>query len=516
VVVLAFADIATRGGTGVAEPVESAGSAYPRRGVVWLVGGAALLLVSNGRWILPTAAWLAPIGWLVYLDRTPAVRGLTRALPVWVAAQLLMWRGLIPAPGMLYYLIAGTYAVVYFLPFVVHRLMAPRLAGAAVTLVFPAAWVGIEFVFQRWVTPYGSWFSLAYTQSDNLALLQLTSVTGAAGVSFLMTWFAAMVAWIAQPTPRPRVRASVAYAASLTVVLLFGRLRLSAAASDETLVRVAGLVPRAELTAALEAELAPARAGTATGPAELERIAGVANGINEDLLARTRREARAGARLVVWSETAARVLQRDERALLERVGRLAAEAQVDVIAAYGVWDPRARPPFANKLAALAADGALAWTYDKAHPIAGAESPLIAAGAGSIERLVTAYGSVGGVICHDLDFPALLRQAARAKLGLVVGPSADWRAITPLHADMAMVRAIENGVALFRPTSNGRSLAVDARGRTLMRVDYADDAVVAFVSATPATRTVYGAVGDVFAWLTLLGLGVLLIVSLRRR
>ncbi len=495
---------------------EGTGRLNPRRGGVWLVGGAVLLLVSNGRWILSAAAWLAPIGWLVYLDRTAPARGLARALPLWVAVQLVMWRGLIPAPGAVYYLIAGTYAVVYFLPLAVHRVVAPRLSGAAATLVFPTAWVAIEFLFQRWVTPYGSWFSLAYTQAGALTLLQLSSVTGTAGVSYLLTWFAATAAWIAQPGPRARLRAAVAYGVCLAAVLLLGRLRLSPTSSDEALVRVAGLVPGAELTVALEAELAPARAGVAIGPTELERIVAVADRINDDLLARTRREARAGARLVAWSETAARVLRRDEGALLERVGRLAAEERVDVIAAYGVWDPAARPPFANKVAALAADGTLAWTYEKAHPIVGAESPLIAAGAGSIERLITPYGSVGAVICHDLDFPALLRQTDRPKLGLVVGPSADWRAITPLHADMAMVRAIENGVALFRPTSNGRSLAVDARGRTLSRVDYADDAVVAFVSATPAARTVYGIVGDLFAWFAVASLGVMLVVALRRR
>jgi apolipoprotein N-acyltransferase len=480
----------------------------------WLALGIALQLVANGRWILPEAAWLAPIGWLVYLERSRSIRGVATALPLYVLVEFVRWRGLVPAPGSLYYLIVGTYGLVYFLPFVVHRLVAPRLPAVPATLVFPAAWVSFEFVFQRWVTPYGSWFSLAYTQTDSLALLQLVSVTGAAGVSFLLTWFASTVAWVLRPghTWPARVRAAGVYAGCLAAVLVFGQVRLARAVPG-TPVRVAGLVPSQGLTAELEAALRPVRAGDSITPVELQAITTVAERLNDDLFTRTRREARSGARLVVWSETAGRVLKRDEQALVERAQRLAGEEGVDLMLAYGVWNPESRPPFENKVAAVSATGELAWMYEKAHPIAGAESPIMARGDGVVRALATSYGSIGAVICHDLDFPRLLRQAPREAIGLVVGPSADWSDITPLHADMATLRAIEDGFSLFRPTSNGRSLATDSRGRTLGRIDYADDAMIAYVPVAPVV-TLYGVAGDVFAWLAITGLALLTLLAYR--
>jgi apolipoprotein N-acyltransferase len=475
----------------------------------WLVLAVLLQFIANGRWIVPQATWLAPIGWLVYLERSRTLRALALALVLFVLVDFVAWRPIIPAPGVLYYLIAGSYAVVYFLPFAVHRVLAARLAGFKATLVFPTAWVAIEFVFHRWITPYGSWFSLAYTQTDFLPLLQIAAITGVAGISFLITWFAAVVAWSLnrKRSNTQRLRAAWICGLALLFVLAFGQLRLGGQQSDGELVRVAGVVPSTELMAELEAVLAPVRRGEPVTETELATITSIAGRVNEDLFLRTLREARAGARLVAWSETAGRVLKGDEPELLERAGRLAALEGIDLVLAYGVWVPDGRPPFENMVAAVSAAGDVAWEYQKAHPIVGAESSFTKAGDRIVRRLETEYGAVGAVICHDLDFAPLLRQASRKRIGLIVGPSADWPAITPLHANMAILRSIESGFSLLRPTSSGRSIATDTRGRTLAAVDYADDAMVAYVRAMPV-RTVYGAIGDLFAWLclgTLIGL-----------
>jgi apolipoprotein N-acyltransferase len=416
-------------------------------------------------------------------------------------------------------LIAGIYAIVYFLPFALHRTLAGKFAGLEATLVFPSAWVGIELIFHRWITPYGSWFSLAYTQTDFLPLLQLAAITGAAGISFLITWFAAVVAWSLNPerSAVQRVRAATSYGLVLFCVLVFGQLRLDGREADAAPVRVAGIVPSPQLMTELEAALAPVRRGEPVTESELATITSIAERLNDDLFVRTAREARAGARLVAWSETAGRVMQNDEPELLERAGQLAAAEEVDLLIAYGVWIPDGRPPFENKVVAVSAAGDLAWEYRKANPIVGAESSFTGPGDGVVRRLETEYGAVGAVICHDLDFAPLLRQANRAGIGLIVGPSADWAAITPLHAEMAVLRSIESGFSLLRPTSTGRSIASDTRGRTLAAIDYADDAMVAYVRTVPV-NTLYGLLGDFFAWLCLVTFLVLsgLAVVARRR
>lgn len=481
---------------------------------LWLLVGFALLIVANGRWIFPLASWFFAVGWLVYVDRSRRLSGLTTAFVAYVLANFVFWWGIIPAPGILYYLIAATYAAVYFLPFVAHRLLAGEAAGFKGTLVFPLAWVSAEFVFSRWLTPYGSWASLAYTQSEQLALVQLASLTGVTGISFLMTWFASVVAWMLRPDldARRRVRAAGTFAVVFLAVLIFGQLRLATDRVGDS-VRTAALVPSAAAVDELERLLAPVRRGEPLAESVLPAIEAAAARLNDDLLLRTQREARAGARLIAWSETAGRLFVFDEEAFLARASRLAAEEGVTLMLALGVWHPDDAPPFENKVVAIDPTGSVVWEYRKAHPIVGAEASFVDAGGGAVLALDEEFGRVGAVICHDLDFPPLLRQASAERIGLIVAPSADWSVIAVLHARMAVFRAVENGFTLLRPTSNGRSIAVDTRGRVLARLDFPEDAMIADVSTVPV-RTLYGMAGDWFSWLCIAAL-VLLSFVLRR-
>ncbi len=371
------------------------------------------------------------------------------------------------------------------------------------------------YIFHTRITPYGSWFSLAYTQSNNLALLQLASLTGTAGISFVMTWFASVIAWMIgeERTGRELISIAGVYAAVLIAVLVFGEIRLSTFPTENPVVRVASIVPSGDLMDEFEEALAPARRGESITPAELDTLEVLASRLNEDLFDRTRREARSGAELIAWSETAGRVFEKDEPEYLQGAQRLAAEENVHLFLAYGVFLTDSDPPFANKVVAVEAGGRVAWQYEKAHPITGAESALIRSGDGVVRALDTPFGSVGAVICHDLDFPRLLWQAAGKDIDLIVGASADWRDITPLHGNMAVLRAIEGGFSILRPTSGGRTIATDSRGRIATVVDYPDDAVVSNLTTAHET-TIYQAVGDLFAWLCVAVLAISIFAAFR--
>jgi apolipoprotein N-acyltransferase len=154
----------------------------------------ALLCFANGRWILPLATWLAPVLLLRFLDLTPGRRPMLIALALYVGAFLFAWQRMVPAPLPLYILIVAGYALIYFVPYVLHRAMAGRLNGMSATLVFPSAWVAVEYVAQTFLSPYGSWFSLAYTQASNAPFVQLAAITGTYGLSFVVAWVASAAA----------------------------------------------------------------------------------------------------------------------------------------------------------------------------------------------------------------------------------------------------------------------------------------------------------------------------------
>lgn len=102
----------------------------------------------------------------------------------------------------------------------------------------------------------------------------------------------------------------------------------------------------------------------------------------------------------------------------------------------------------------------------------------------------------------------MRQAGRAGVDILLVPSSDWQSIAAWHALQAPFRAVENGVALVRPTRQGISLATDAQGRLLgHKADYLTAEEQTLVSAVPTrgSRTLYSALGDVVGYAAALGL-----------
>jgi apolipoprotein N-acyltransferase len=115
--------------------------------------------------------------------------------------------------------------------------------------------------------------------------------------------------------------------------------------------------------------------------------------------------------------------------------------------------------------------------------------------------------LSSVICFDGDFPQLLAQASALEADIIIDPSNDGRAISPWNTQMASFRAIEQGFNLVRPTYEGLSATYDYQGRCVSAVsDFqtVDHVMVSEVS-TKGARTLYGKLGDWFAWVCQAGL-----------
>ena len=135
--------------------------------------GAALVtyLVSNGRWIVPVAAWIAPVFLIRFVRTQRPLWGLGLAFVGLTGVAFVSWWGLVPAPGVLYFVIVTTITAGQ-LTVAIDRLLCPRLDGVARTLVLPCAVVSCEFASFA-ISPYGTWGALGYTQFPNLPLMQL-------------------------------------------------------------------------------------------------------------------------------------------------------------------------------------------------------------------------------------------------------------------------------------------------------------------------------------------------------
>ncbi len=212
-------------------------------------------------------------------------------------------------------------------------------------------------------------------------------------------------------------------------------------------VRIAGISPSRAVEAVYDQQR---RNGTfdalSTGKAtnaqrETARVAYAH--LTDDLFVRTEQEAQAGAKIVLWPEAGTSVLREDEAALLSRASTLT--TKVDIYLEMGLIIVTGQPPFAqNKAILLDPVGKVVWSYDKAHPVPG--EPWVT-GDGKVPTTVTPYGRLATVICFDADFPALTRQGGQSGTDILLRPAHEWQEIDPLHAQIAVFRAIENGFSL---------------------------------------------------------------------
>lgn len=467
---------------------------------LWLALLVPLLVLSNGRWQLSIATLASLFLTRLFLMSQPVARGLLILLPVQLAAYFIMWWEVIPAPGVLYYIIAASYGLCYLLPFVADRLVATRVTGFTGTLVLPLAWYLVEILIQL-LTPYGSWTSVGYTQMGHGLLTPLAAWAGVAGVAFATVWLASVASWlvIAPTAMRSRAFVTALFAGSMAVLVWLAQTTLPDETRVASSVQMAAITPSDEGTRALSREVQRAMQSGDSSPAFLAHIDDLTSQLNEDLLVRSRDAALSGARLVVWSETAGHILDSTEEELIVRAQALAREHSIYLFMGLGVWHPGGQPPLENKVIAITPSGEIAWQNQKARPIVGAEAHLLPPGHDNLATLDTPFGRIGLVICHDLDFADYVAQAGRANVDLLLAPSADWPAIADLHARMGIMRAVENGFWLLRPAYDGLSVVASPEGHVIHSAYDAQLEERVFAGQIPVMRkrTIFPYIG---AWL----------------
>jgi apolipoprotein N-acyltransferase len=473
-------------------------STYPipdRRSYLWLVIGATLMFFSSGRWPIPLTLWLASVFVIRFFRTQKVFRGFLVVSLVIYAVGVITWWGTMSLPIPIYLgIMAANMSLLAGLPYLADRLLVPRLKGFAATLVFPLAVTALEFLSLS-INPMGTFGARAYTLYGNLALMQLLSLTGMWGIAFLVSWLGPVVNWAWERSfDWPRIwRGLAIYAGITALVLVYGGARLAFSRAPEGTVRVAGLT----MTLPDEAE-------SLDWGEDREDVRQMISDLRDRYFEGTIREARAGARLVLWPEGAGVGYEEDEAALIAR-GRQVA-AQEGIYLAMPLFtlseDPSRRHE--NRLIVVDPAGDVVLEHYKyGFNISEGSQP----GDGVLHIVETPFGTLSGVVCWDDAFPAPMRQAGRNGTDILMVPANDHREVDPLRTHMAVYRAIENGVSLVRQGSKGLSMAADPYGRVLGAMDHftASEWVMVAQVPTQGVFTLYAVIGDLFGWLAVVGL-----------
>jgi apolipoprotein N-acyltransferase len=357
----------------------------------------------------------------------------------------------------------------------------------------PALWVSVDWL-RYLLTPHGTSADLAYTQLRFLPFLQLASLTGPWGMTFVLLWVPAGAAAFFFFTRQKWNRAKhVAWLVSgvLLTVLAFGTVRLLTTGQRTTMT--VGLIA---CDAAGKAEIA------AAGPDATSLLAAYAEQAN--ILAQH------GATVIVMPEKIAAVRDRDQAADDVIFQRTADAAQVTMVAGELHLSPGADRVRKYNRAEAYAPHATVVSYDKEHMLPPFESQLTC----GTEKLSLKWEetTLGVAICKDMDFTSMSRGYGQLGVGLMLVPAWDFKLDRIWHGHMAIMRGVEGGFSMARAARDGYLTVSDDRGRVLAETRSNSGTFATLLAQAPVGHepTLFQAWGNWFAWFAVVVLGIVLI------
>lgn len=465
---------------------------------IYLLLGFVFLFFSNGRWTLPIATFLAPIFIIRFLRFHKPFKGFVFLIFAGFICNVFIWEGLIPTSGYIYYMMSFMMSLFTALVFLIDRIYSQRLKEIVSTLVLPSAFVFMDYIAIS-TNPGATFGALATTQSY-LPLLQLLSITGIWGITFIILWTASTINWLWDNAFNIQSlrKALWMYAVPLIIIILYGQIRLSQNFTGNT-VKIASINI------------------SKTGIQHIsnDKPDAINEQINSDFLKNCEIAAGSEAKIVFGNEIMLNMDSDKEDSYIEKAKAVAVRNNIYMglpLLIYPVEDPMARPM--NKITWISPQGEILFSYFKAKPTPGEGSY----GDGVIKYFDSPYGRISSVICFDMDFSKLIQQVNTMNIDIMLVPGNDWKAITPYHTFAASFRAIEQGFNIVRSASRGLSASFNYNGQILSAQNYFTSTDALFYSEVPmkGKRTIYAVIGDSFAWLCIVFFILISIAFFKRK
>jgi apolipoprotein N-acyltransferase len=498
-----------------------------------------LLALSFPRFGHPACAWIALVPLLVALSgwsgRPGVVRGQTamRSFMLglttgtsyfvgtiyWTGSVLVQFGNLHVVIASLGMLLLAAYLAIY--PAVTAVVVSRLIARLGVRALFfaPFAWVATEFA-RGHVFGGFPWVPLGNSQVTVLPVAQLASVLGVYGLSALVAYVNATVAFALLTTGRPRINALAAAALVVMGIGAWGTWRVA----DGSLTRQGEPIQVGLIQGNIAQE-------DKWKPSEARRIF-------TTYVAMTRDAVRRGAEYVIWPESSTPFSfedPNDNPAADAMVRELARETRVPMLFGSDQVIRSATPELYNAAFLITPEGRTAAVYRKVHLVPFGEffplqrwitfvAPLVerfapfSAGDGPVMLPVGSHRA-STAICYEVVFPELTRAAVLAGSELLTTVTNDgWYGYSSApyqHFELASMRAIEHGRYLARAANTGISGVVDPYGRLVAKSGIFEQVTVIAQARFLTNRTIYAQIGDAIAYASIV-LTVAAMVALRVR
>ncbi len=440
--------------------------------------------------------------------------------------------------------------------FISRRSMAKAFAAA------PILWVAVEFARTHAPILGFQWNQLGYAVWYDLGLLQVVTLTGIYGLTFLVASYNALLAWAL--TERSRKALTVWFVCALAIVGVeqVGKRFVPEERPAHSAVLVQTNFPEAPSYPANwmeqhagEMDQLEERSVEAVKKSLDSSFEVPPNGWRISVPFTFRQEGNppqanvtTKPNLIIWPEAPAPFYFLDPK-FAARAEKIARDSGAHFLVGVVEWRPGPNNrllPY-NSAVMLDPAGKRVFQYDKIHLVPFGEyvplrrlltfaSQLTAEVGGYQAGTGYSVGELpdkpapwemrtpgpphkfGAFICFEAVFPNLVRQFTANGAELLINISNDgWygRSVAPdQHLAMARVRAVENRRWLLRATNNGYTVAIDPYGREVASLKSDIRGVLRAPYSFRSDRTIYSRFGDWFAWLcVIVAIGLLVAAGL---
>ena len=350
-------------------------------------------------------------------------------------------------------------------------------------LAYPVLFTAYEYIIFIF-SPDGTATSIGYTQSNYLHLIQIASITGVLGISFLISFIpsAITLAWYFKEKKK------TVFTLVFILVLLLG----------DTLVY--GWIRLGKQTAGKTLKLGMVALDESSYKGIYQQDPTVKLKVAELYLQEVSKLADQGAQIILLPEKVIFVSDSSIQAILQKFTDLAVNRHIQIIIGGSKGE---KDSWFNNAWVISNNGKLLADYQKVNLFEGEVLDGCKPG-----KTIAIYSpdtmNEGVAICKDLDFQHFILGYSKKSPAVLYVPAWDFVTDGFMHARMAMMRSVEGGFSLVRNARQGRMTISDWRGKILYEANSESGNytfLTGIISVEPHP-TIYARAGDWFGTVNL--------------